>query len=209
MANRKFSANQRATRSGCHKQTFHIVTMRKNYCDWILQVTWLVLTNKEVLPRNHQGQKVFWSIGPSCFAPKMQMTPIFHYIIFFISWLGKKKKLPKVHFISAEPNRMGAVWPDVETKISPIFSKSGHRRHHLKEMFFKIAQSTLNILDPTCKQNGHTRTFKNCPIWSHWMRATKSDFIISHFLRKIYFCWFVTIRNPGPDPITKFIALHI
>ena len=69
-----------------------------------------------------------------------------------------------------------AVWPDVGEKGSPIFSKSCPIRSqcsfYIRVRFFKIATKScqsfglllLDILLP--------RTFKNRPIWSHWLSLT-------------------------------------
>ena len=67
----------------------------------------------------------------------------------------------------------GPVWPDIGIKGSlkiikscPKVATSGFTQ---KCGFFKVAQNVTKYLGSFCKNNLTPRTFKNRPIWSHWI----------------------------------------
>ena len=65
------------------------------------------------------------------------------------------------------------VWPDVEIKSIPNFSKNCPKTSQsspkLQVMLFKIAQIVSKHLGYFCGLISHQGTLKNRPIWSHWM----------------------------------------
>ena len=84
-------------------------------------------------------------------------------------WIG-----PKFNVIWDKKNwkyllhRVQAVWPDVETKISPNFTisslKISHRSFYLKGMFFKVDQKINKYLGNFSEKLCHQNISK---IWSH------------------------------------------
>ena len=84
-------------------------------------------------------------------------------------------------------------------KGCPKLSKSGHSSYYLKVMLFKSALKVALHLGSFWNKIGRTRTFKNRPIWSHWMgpfltREKQVESLLEKLFLSFWICFIFLTR---------------
>ena len=99
--------------------------------------------------------------------------------------LLQNKKMLVMRLQERPEDMLWTVWPDVKIKRSPNLTTSStngsHSSFYLKGMLFKVAQKVHFDLGYLSEKMS-PKTFKNRPIWSHWLWSCWSAIISGHIL---------------------------
>ena len=104
--------------------------------------------------------------SPLPFATRVCLTLLFCYVMMLNHYSHYKKNSFQINSSSSSGSGLQPVWPDVEIKSSPSFSKSSLNKFDLKSNGFHNCPKATKHLGYFCKKNLH-RDSKNRTIWSH------------------------------------------